>query len=116
MKNRCRMIRALLFFGWCAALSGCASLRHAGDSWWAEDKAQHFAVCALAGAAGAFAARQGDLSDGRSFLIGTGVAVGLGVSKETVDARIKRSYFSGKDLVWDLLGGTIGSLVVIGID
>lgn len=96
--------------------SGCASLRHEGDPWWGCDKAQHFAVCGLAGAAGALAARQGDFSDGRSFLIGTGVAVGLGVGKETYDARIQRTYFSGKDLVWDLLGGVAGSLVVIGLD
>ena len=98
-----------------ALFSGCASLQHAGDPWWGEDKAQHFAVCALAGAAGTFAARQGELSDGRSFLIGAGVAMGLGVGKETCDARIKRTYFSGKDLVWDLLGGAFGSLVVIGL-
>ena len=97
-------------------LSGCASLRHAGDPWWGEDKAQHFAVCGLAGAATALAAKQNDLSDGRTFLLGVGVSVGLGVGKETYDARIKRTYFSGKDLVWDLIGGAVGSLVVIGLD
>lgn len=96
--------------------TGCASLRHDGDPWWGEDKAQHFAVCGLAGAAASFAARNNDFSDGRSFLIGAGVAVGLGVGKETYDARVKRMYFSGKDLVWDLLGGVAGSLVVIGLD
>ena len=97
-------------------LSGCASLQQAGDPWWGEDKAQHFAVCGLAGAATALAAKQNDLSDGRTFLLGVGVSVGLGVGKETYDARIKRTYFSGKDLVWDLIGGAIGSLVVIGLD
>ena len=62
-----------------ALLSGCASLRQAGDSWWGDDKAKHFAVCGLAGAAGALAARQADGSDGQAFGIGVGVAVGLGV-------------------------------------
>lgn len=99
-----------------ALFSGCASLRHVDDSWWAGDKAQHFAVCGLAGAATALAAKQNDLSDGRTFLLGVGVAVGLGVGKETYDARIKRTYFSGKDLVWDLAGGAVGSLVVIGLN
>ena len=99
-----------------ALLSGCASLRHAGDPWWGEDKAQHFAVCGLAGAAGAFAARQGDLPDGSSFGIGVGVALGLGLGKEAYDARIQRTYFSGKDLVWDLLGGVAGSWVGIGLE
>ena len=96
--------------------SGCASFRHEGDPWWGADKAKHFAVCGLAGAAGAHAARQADGSDGRAFGIGMGVALGLGVGKETYDARIRRTVFSGKDLVWDLLGGTAGSLVVIGLD
>ena len=99
-----------------ALLSGCASLRQAGDSWWGDDKAKHFVVCGLAGAAGALAARQADGSDGQAFGIGMGVAVGLGAGKETYDDRVKGTYFSGKDLVWDLLGGFAGSLVVIGLD
>ena len=102
---------------WIAASSwGCASFRHAGDPWWAEDKAKHFAVCGLAGAAGALAVRQADGADGQAFGVGLGVAMGLGAGKETYDARIKGTYFSGKDLVWDLLGGLAGSLVVIGLD
>ncbi len=96
--------------------SGCASLRHPGDPWLGRDKAQHFAICGLAGAAASFAAQRHDLSDGQSFLIGMGVAVGLGVGKETVDDRIKGTYFSGKDLVWDLLGGAVGSVVVVGLE
>lgn len=96
--------------------AGCASLRHGDDPWWGEDKAKHFAVCSLAGAAGALAARQADGSDGQAFGIGVGVAVGLGVGKETYDDRIKGTYFSGKDLVWDLLGGLAGSLVVLGLE
>ena len=77
---------------------------------------QHFVACGLAGAAAALAAQNNDLSDGQSFVIGTSVAVGLGAGKETYDAGIKRTYFSGKDLVWDLLGGAAGSLVVLGAD
>ena len=99
-----------------ALLSGCASLRQAGESWGGDDKAKHFVVCGLAGAAGALAARQADGSDGQAFGIGMGVAVGLGVGKETYDDRIKGTYFSGKDLVWDLLGGLAGSLVVVGLE
>ena len=99
-----------------ALAAGCASLRHSGDPWWGEDKAKHFAVCGLAGAAAAVCVQQGDGSDGQTFLVGMGVAMGLGAGKETYDARIKGTYFSGKDLVWDLLGGLAGSLVVIGLD
>ena len=114
--NSLRMARAMGMLGMCAALSGCASLRHSGDPWWGEDKAKHFAVCGLAGAAGALAVRQADGADGPAFGVGLGVALGLGAGKETYDARIKGTYFSGKDLVWDLLGGLAGSLVVIGLD
>ncbi|MGD9782774.1 MAG: hypothetical protein AB7V14_11600 [Kiritimatiellia bacterium] len=77
---------------------------------------QHFVAFGLAGAAAALAAQNNDLSDGQTFLIGTGVAVGLGAGKETVDERIRHTYFSGKDLVWDLIGGAVGSLVVIGAE
>ena len=110
--NSLRMARAMGMLGMCAALSGCASLRHSGDPWWGDDKAKHFAVCGLAGA---LVARQADGSDGQAFGVGMGVALGLGAGKETYDARIKGTYFSGKDLVWDLLGGLAGSLVVIGL-
>ena len=112
-----RMAGAMGCLGLCAALgSGCASFRHAGDPWWGADKAKHFTICGLAGAAGAFAARQDDRPDGAAFGIGMGVAVGLGVGKETYDDRIKGTGFSGKDLVWDLLGGAAGRWVVIGLD
>ena len=113
--NSLRMARAMGMLGMCAALSGCASFRHAGDPWWGDDKLKHFVVCGLAGAAAAVCAQQGDGSDGQTFLVGMGVAMGLGAGKETYDARIKGTYFSGKDLVWDLLGGLAGSLVVIGL-
>ena len=96
--------------------AGCASLRQAGDPWWGDDKAKHFAVCGLAGAAAAVAAQHNDCSDGQTVLVGVGVAVGLGAGKETYDDRVKGTYFSGKDLVWDLLGGLAGSLVAIGMD
>lgn len=116
MKSRYPILVGVVFALAVSLGSGCASLRHAGDPWLGRDKAQHFAICGLAGAAGALAARQADRPDGQAFGIGMGVAMGLGVGKETVDARIRRTYFSGKDLVWDLLGGMAGSLVVIGLD
>ena len=109
----------LRFFSMALAIwlfAGCASFRHSGDPWLGRDKMQHFAACGLAGAAAALVAQNNDLADGQTFLIGMGVAVGLGVGKETYDAGIKRTYFSGKDLVWDLLGGAVGSLVVLGAE
>ena len=97
-------------------LAGCAGFRHPGDPWLGRDKMQHFVACGLAGAGAALVAQNNDLADGQTFLIGIGVAAGLGAGKEAYDAGIKRTYFSGKDLVWDLLGGAAGSLMVLGAE
>ena len=113
--DKTRGFRAWMIVLAAASSWGCASFRHAGDPWWGDDKAKHFVVCGLAGAAAAGLARQADGSDGQAFGIGLGVALGLGAGKETCDARIKGTYFSGKDLVWDLLGGAVGSGLAIGL-
>lgn len=113
--NRFRWVRTVGAIGSCATLAGCASLRHADDPWWGEDKAKHFAVCGLAGAAAALAARNNGGSDGSAFWVGMGVSVGLGAGKETYDARVKGTYFSGKDFVWDLLGGLVGGGLAVGL-
>jgi uncharacterized protein YfiM (DUF2279 family) len=38
-----------------------------------------------------------------------GTTLGLGTGKELYDREIKRTYFSGKDLAWDLIGALLGS-------
>ena len=105
MASTTRLLSAVLA---AALFAGCASLRQADDPWWGADKAKHFAVCGLAGAAAALAARNNGGSDSSAFWAGMGVSVGLGAGKETYDARVKGTYFSGKDFVWDLLGGLVG--------
>ncbi len=34
----------------------------------------------------------------------------LGTGKELYDRKVKRTYFSGNDLTWDLIGSLLGSL------
>lgn len=94
----------------CGALGcGCASFRHADDPWWGPDKARHMLATAALSAGTSYAlVREGGAEADEGVTIGTGAALAAGVGKEVYDQRVKRTYFSGKDLVWDLLGGLAG--------
>lgn len=88
--------------------AGCASFRQPGDPWWGPDKKKHF-VCAAAIAAGtAYAVGRSAESGETGFGAGLGAAAAAGAGKEIYDGRAKRTYFSGKDFVWDLVGGVVG--------
>lgn len=97
----------------CALLSGCITFQHPKDRWFAKDKAGHFLSFGLMGAAAAAAAQHNDRSDVQTFFIGITASTGLGAVKEYVDEKPLHKYFSGKDLVFDFLGGVVGSLIVI---
>lgn len=99
-----------------ASLSGCVTFDHPQDNWLGLDKAGHFTTFGALGAAAAAAALHNDESDNNAFMIGVGTAVGLGAVKEYVDERPMHKYFSGKDLIADLAGGILGSLIVISAD
>lgn len=92
------------------ACAGCGTLRQPGDAWWGPDKAKHFAIsAALAAGCSYDLARDND--EAVAAAAGFGVAAALGAGKEVHDLRIKRTYFSGRDFVWDLAGGLLGGLV-----
>lgn len=71
------------------------------DPWWGRDKAWHFAVShALSNAL-----------ESRTSLgcyEAAGFTLGVGVVKELVDWKIRRTFFSWKDLVYDALGSALG--------
>lgn len=94
-----------------AFTSGCASFQRPGDSWWGPDKAKHFAVSAALAAGAAYAVARDEGSDADAVAAGFALAAGAGSAKEVYDARVKRTYFSGKDLVWDVLGGLAGGFI-----
>lgn len=94
-----------------ALASGCASFHRPGDSWWGPDKARHFAVSAALAAGTAYAVARDEGSDADAVAAGFALASGAGTAKELYDLRAKRTYFSGKDLVWDLLGGLAGGFL-----
>ena len=91
--------------------SGCATFRHPDDAWWGPDKARHVALSAAL-AAGTSYTLVSDRYDEEA-AVGGGVilSAAAGSAKEIYDQRVKRTYFSGKDLVWDLLGGLLGGML-----
>jgi putative lipoprotein len=77
------------------------------DDWLGQDKALHFSVSAgLAGAGYAGGALLFD-APGARWLTGAGVALGAGIGKELYDAG-RGSFFSFKDLTWDVVGTATG--------
>lgn len=108
--NSARLLQAVA-----AALAissaGCASLRHANDPWWGPDKARHFAVSMTLAAGASYGLAEGG-ADGEGAVAGGLAAAALaGSAKEMYDQRVKRTYFSGKDLLWDLMGGLAGGFL-----
>jgi putative lipoprotein len=77
------------------------------DDWFGQDKALHYGVSAgLAGAGYAGGALLFDAPEAR-WLTGAGVALGAGIGKELYDAG-RGSFFSFKDLTWDVAGTATG--------
>ena len=78
-----------------------------GDEWFGQDKALHYGLSVgLASAGYAGGALLFDAPEAR-WLSGAGVALGAGVAKELYDAG-RGTYFSFKDLTWDVLGTATG--------
>jgi putative lipoprotein len=95
------------------ALAGCATVPVAQDPWLGPDKAKHFGISAvLAGATTAVAVNNG-LSDGEACGVGARADVRRRAGKETYDARIKKTFWSWRDLAWGLIGGLAGSGAVL---
>ena len=104
------IIIALLF------TSGCATTGQHNDDWFGEDKAAHFFVsCVVAGAAAA-ASKDRGMDDGESFAFAMGITISMGGAKEAYDLYIKKTYWSWKDMTWDLLGALAGYSLVEAAD
>lgn len=90
-------------------LSGCSHM--ANDSWYGQDKAQHFIGSAMLAAAGnEYARHQGNSLD-RSAAFGFMFSVSIGATKELWDSRPEGSGWSWKDFAWDVAGATTGYTV-----
>jgi len=66
------------------------------DPWFARDKVRHFAV--------SYVITRSLIHYRQKKEIAFGITFSLGLIKEIYDKKIKKSFFSYKDLVWDLAG------------
>ncbi len=83
------------------------------DHWFGRDKLYHFTCSGIIAAAGSYAAYQGHGGENDALLTGASLTFTAGAGKEVYDVRIKRTYWSWKDCVWDLIGGAVGTYTVI---
>jgi putative lipoprotein len=94
------------------SLSGCAGAFRSDDPWIAKDKAYHFIAGGVIGAGTTLAARHIGMEGDAAPAIGISASIAIGGGKEWYDAHIKGTYWSWKDMLWDLVGGTTGSYLV----
>ena len=91
---------------------GCTAINETPDNWFGKDKLYHVAVAGAIGT-GVTAYAQNKQNYGcRAPLIGISTVIAVGATKETYDLKIKKTYWSWKDMFWNVVGGTLGSLAV----
>ncbi len=118
MSNICNLIRNTGYTITIAFLivivSGCSSLRYNNqkDNWFGKDKLYHFTACSFIGAGTTLIANNNWTSDIEAPVAGVSVAVGVGAGKEFCDLTVKETFWSWKDIFWNLAGGAAGSYAV----
>ena len=106
------MKRAVLTFAVLVlfACSGCATTgARVRDPWFSRDKLWHLSASAALGAGTTLVAKNNGATECGAPTIGIAVTMTLGAGKETYDVYGRDSFFSWKDMVWNLLGSTLGS-------
>lgn len=92
--------------------SGCAPLPARDDPWSGRDKLNHFGASALIAAAAVQSEKNRGADDCQALRFGFVLSSGVGVSKEMVDATIRKTGWSWRDLVMDGLGALAGGWIV----
>lgn len=93
-------------------VSGCATVNSREDHWFGRDKLYHFSAAAAIGAGISAMTEDRGKSACTAPVLGITAALAAGTGKELYDRNIKKTYWSWKDMFWNLLGGTVGSLAV----
>jgi len=94
-------------------LTGCAIQfsKDTDDKWFAADKYKHFLVTTAISAAIASAAKHNGNENCDAALIGFSVTLTIGAGKEIYDKRVRDTFYSYRDMVWDAAGSATGSLL-----
>ena len=108
-------VNAILCSLFLFAGAGCVTVDSRGDDWLGQDKVYHFAGSGILGAAGAGLGHEAGLSDVSAGACSFGLVMAMGAGKEAYDARVKKTYWSWKDLAWDAAGGILGNLIYLGL-
>jgi len=104
-----RMIKALIGYVLVMSLSACATTPHPNDEWFGNDKMRHFLVSSVIGAGFTKMAANNGVAPCDSIYVGISASLAIGAGKEWYDKKIRKTYFSWKDMFWDFAGGTLGS-------
>ncbi|MHB9029246.1 MAG: hypothetical protein ACYC9O_10785 [Candidatus Latescibacterota bacterium] len=106
-------LAVMVLIGVIPLFSGCATIYRGDDSWVGRDKLYHFAVSGAIGAGTTFAASRNGAKDAGAPVIGMTMIMGIGAGKECYDSKVKGTFWSMKDFVWDMAGGALGCWLVI---
>ncbi len=94
--------------------SGCATFYLGDDAWTGQDKLYHFVAGGVIGAGTTHVLERNGMKKHHAPVYGITASVGVGGGKEWYDANVKGTYWSWKDMVWDMIGGATGSYLVSG--
>jgi uncharacterized protein YfiM (DUF2279 family) len=88
-------------------------LKNQGDRWFGDDKIRHaVGSMILTTLSAQIAIRKFDAAQTTGIRTGAGITLGLGFLKETYDQTKEDNFFSYKDLLADIVGITIGILIL----
>ncbi len=90
--------------------NGCVNGASQADPWLGGDKLKHAAISAGIAAGSTLFAKEAEVSASSAPIIGFSASFAVGIGKETYDQQIRKTFWSWKDLCWDALGSTVGSL------
>jgi putative lipoprotein len=97
-------------------IAGCAHQSKKEDPWFGKDKLYHFVASGVIGAGVTELAQRNGVHECTAPVIGVSVTLGIGAGKEMYDKYHKGTFYSWKDMMWDLAGGTFGSVLVADCD
>lgn len=109
------ILRTIILFSLILLICGLANAENSRDSFFGKDKLDHFVIsAAMTGGTGFVAYNHFHNRRFDSIAIGFSLSLSLGGIKEIVDKSVPGQHSSWKDLAADLVGCTVGALILAG--